>query len=256
MLDQTRWPELHDVACWLARPVERQLAVLDAIAGASGRERRAFLSDPEPQRFRPGGPRLAHRRSGLRCCLVPGGLARLGSSDATRTVSIAPFLLAEEPLSSDDGLRFGVGGWRRTRFLPAEGGVLYLEADEIERMTLPPLRLPTDDEWEAAWRAGTTTTFFWGEEVPAAPPALPHLLGLAMPGWWDEATAGGRVRGGAARLWPWRDDEGLQRLRPEFARTLADDLAPHSLALRLALSLAALDDYGDVSDLTTSAAPR
>jgi hypothetical protein len=130
-----------------------------------------------------------------------------------------------------------VGGWRRTRFLPAEGGVLYLEADEIARMTVPPLRLPTDDEWEAAWRAGTETTFFWGEEVPAAPPALPHPLGLAMPGWWDEATAGGRVRGGSARLWPWREGEGQERLWPEYSRALTDESELCSIALRLALSL-------------------
>gem|GEM_PF-4209905 len=226
---------------WLECPAAGQLAILEGIAAASGRELRAFRAETEPQWFRSGGPRLVHRRSGVRLCLVPGGVFALGPDTGRRAVRLAPFLLAEEPLSVDDGRRLGVGEWRRTRFLPAGGSVLYLEPDEIARLTveLSPLRIPSDDEWEAAVRAGTKTSFFWGEDIPNAPPCLPHPLGLAMPGWWDELTAEGRVRGGAARVWPWHDDAGVRRLRVDVWRAFENENEPRGVGLRLALPLGA-----------------
>lgn len=239
---------LRDVASWLGLGPGAQLEVLRELAAASGRELQASLTEPNPHRLSTGGPRLIHRRTGLRFCLIPGGRHLVGPRRERRSVELAPFLLAESPLSPEDGARtFGLR-WNDQRSAHASDvAPLYVLPDELDALLLAPLRLPSDDEWEAAYRAGTTSTWFWGETQPKAPPALPHPLGLAMMAFFDELTADPEapdrperhlVRGGSARLWPWQ--EGGQEwmwLMSAAKRRWADEGEPRDVAIRFALSL-------------------
>jgi len=201
---------------------------LEQLARASGRELRAVLAPPEPRRLRAGGPRLVHRRSGLRLCFVP---------------LPQPLLLAEEVVLAAQAEMFGVSLRERARPLAPDqdddAAPLYLAPDELARVVAPPFELARDDEWEAAYRAGTTTRFPWGDDPPRAPPAGRHPYGLVGLGWYDELTADRTLRGGAAMTWPWGADDPPERTwQPLEAshRRAWDGVAP--CAVRLALRLA------------------
>ncbi|MFO0745789.1 MAG: hypothetical protein U1F43_08955 [Myxococcota bacterium] len=229
--------ELVDVDAWLAASAERQLAILEGLAARSGRELRALRTEAEPRRMTTGGPRLLHRRSGLRFCLVPGGTSTLGPPERPRVASLPPYLLAEEPLSPADAARLLGHPLSPARLtIVHDPPPAYLFPDEIDKIMVAPLRLPFDSEWEAAYRAGTTTPFFWGDIIPDAPPALAHPLGLALMGFYDEAQADGWVRGGAARLWPWRGGHEWERLLSAIRVPRGARGEPLELAVRLAMS--------------------
>jgi formylglycine-generating enzyme required for sulfatase activity len=80
-LDPVSAPELWDVDRWCVCEPLRQRELLAAIAAASRRELQLVTCDDALERGRAGGPRLLHRRSGLRFCLVPGGEATFGVTD-------------------------------------------------------------------------------------------------------------------------------------------------------------------------------
>lgn len=232
---------LHDVVAWRALTDSQRHAHLETIAAASKRVFRAVMTEPEPQALRSGGPRLVHRPSDLRFCLVPGGVHVVGRRSNQQMVQLTPFLLAESPLGADDAARiFGLGHATSRSLPPGDNPPFYFLPAELSAPFPSSLRMPSDVEWEAALRAGTTTTFFWGETQPLAPPALPHPLGLAMPGFYDEVTADGTVRGGSARLWPWLDDGSGHEwiwLMSAASRPWADEWPPRDIALRPALDL-------------------
>jgi formylglycine-generating enzyme required for sulfatase activity len=106
---------------------------------------------------------------------IPGGL--LAREGAAPPVAVAPFLLGRTEVTFDQwqacvaagGCRGGQDdhGWGRgdrpvinVTFADAEAYVDWLRA-----ATGRAYRLPDEDEWEWAARGGTTTAYWWGEEV-------------------------------------------------------------------------------------------
>jgi hypothetical protein len=152
--------------------------------------------------------------------------------------SVAAFLFAARPfdarqlalLREGDGaarervIREGRKVWRYAEVakLPAEKYVKYLDAvgegtlrqidvDAVEeQLRAHGLRLPTDDEWEAAARAGGATPFATGSTIPSSPNVGVNRFGFVDMGAWPEVVAGHwssgvrRARGGAAMCYPWQ----------------------------------------------------
>ena len=210
-----------------------------------------------------GGLRLEHVPSGLLMCFVPGGVTAIGLSDQelavfddpdlidgtnpphpadvtavhrhapfmrgalgnTVTKVLAPFLMAEAPLSIDR---------LRALRLPTQPDV---DVDRVGFTTafgaasLPaPLRLPREAEWEHAVRAGARLPFAFGDAPPTQLSDPMHPFGLSALGHFPEAMADawrrhleagvaapaereidsalGVVRGGAALRLPWRPGDG------------------------------------------------
>ena len=138
-------------------------------------------------------------------------------------VTLAAFDLALDPLTDKQ-----IAALLAPRaFEPGvlEGSLTAERAEEvIEALARHGMRLPSELEWEYAYRAGTTTPFPWGIEIPKKPWAPRNAFGFEGMGELAELCADGwqvgyrgaptdgaphhpdnRVtRGGAAQFWPWQ----------------------------------------------------
>jgi hypothetical protein len=221
------------------------LTDLDAWLSLAGAERRArlmgalgdgWIVDAGTGDRQGPDAQCVHVASGKRFFFVPGGMARVGASDderaaltalcdtlsgeqaealamvlaselpAPREVEIEPFLLAASVLDFADAAPV-LGLPPGARMHP--DGLSRAEAEAVAASFAPELRLPSDHEWERAYRAGAVTPFPWGSTPPADPAIPQNALGFR---WMAELyelcadpddRAAHTVRGGAAIHWPW-----------------------------------------------------
>ena len=175
------------------------------------------------------------------------GLAFLESASVHRPATewtVAPFLIAAEPLDTAQlAALLGVDA-------PDDPGPmancmpLAIAEKVVTRLAGHGLRLPTDAEWEYAYRAGSPDPFPWGTTPPKTPWAPENAFGLAGMGEFSELCAdgwqtgqGSVARGGAAEVWPWQDvgewvtmlsayrspadeHDGFLRIRPACGETV------------------------------------
>ncbi len=158
------------------------------------------------------------------------GLDFLDSASELRPVAevaIAPFLLADEPFTQLQLVAIlGASAPPELGHMP--DCVTLAVAEQVSTLLDGHgLRLPSEAEWEYAYRAGTRDPFPWGTELPGSPWAPPNRFGFEGMGEFAELCADGwqsghegapldgsawrphgrpRVaRGGAAEVWPWQD---------------------------------------------------
>jgi len=155
-----------------------------------------------------------------------GFLDSLGALRPVAEVTIAPFLLAPEPLTQSQLVAI-LGANASPELGDLEDCLSSAVAEQVAAvLRTHGLRLPTELEWEYTYRAGTVGPFPWGTDRPESPWAPENRFGLegmgefaelCADGWQDShegapcdgsvRNSGGRprvARGGAAEVWPWQ----------------------------------------------------
>ena len=207
---------------------------LPSLTGAPSQDRPEFepIGDSVGTNGLPS--RIRHTATGMVLVLIEPGSARLGSGtveigrdadEKPREIRIErPFYMGETEVS--------IGEWRSvlgtipvesdfvdSAFLPVQGVSWYAAKDLVERMNAlgsAGWRLPREDEWEYACRAGTSTAFSFGDALSpdraTYNAARPYADAIKRP----PTTRPGRVRSHSpnawglydmhANLWEWCED--------------------------------------------------
>ena len=263
----TKLQALFDIEAWLSLTVYEQDAVIREVAVTleseffyEGMINYSFIDSLRIPTFR-------HLLTGLEMNMVIGGTFNMGLSEneekaareitssfsfdielmrPTHTVQIQPFLMTKFPIL--DKFAQNYIELDENLFRPEFGGPddvipVYLTRNEI-RMLSDSLGfcLPSESQWEYAYRAKTETLFYFGNSLPedevletqillcnysnyqvnqkAATPF--GFVGMCIGEWCEDSFAGSYdvrrtndapllkgppyvVRGGAAALWPWQD---------------------------------------------------
>ncbi len=128
--------------------------------------------------------------------LVPGACYLADLDEGARKVCIDPFYIGVFEVTFDEYDRFALAtgrklpddeGWGRGRRPVINVGVYDALnfAKWLSRKTGHHYRLPTEVEWEHAARAGSTTSFPWGEDIGTS---RANCVGCGSQ-WDDEKTA-------------------------------------------------------------------
>lgn len=115
---------------------------------------------------------FCHEASSAELNLLPGGSYLMGADGANpderpvHEVRVRPFLLGRAPLTQDCWDMIGGVDERHWSELELPiNGISWHDAQSWLRRAGDQLRLPSEAEWEYACRAGSTSAYFWGEDM-------------------------------------------------------------------------------------------